>query len=177
MELNKYLDIIGGVTLESIAEGRFVILADSEVDGAYGVKKPSSEAEGLRAKYCVAWTPTNHPGPYMTIPTVEYALRGGFDQEANVPFNTDVSYVYPGDRKTSTIPSGTLVRLFPVNSVVTLYSGEFVPSTSYEKGSTVSVEYSGDDAGKPVYAATSGTIAIVEHYDSDEQELTLRIGV
>jgi hypothetical protein len=175
MRINRYLDIYGGITMESMAEGRFAIHVPSDEVGAMGVRLPTTEAEASRAKYCVVWPPTNQDPPfYMTKPSYDYSLRQGFDQDANDPFETDVSMVYPGFRENSTIPSGTLVRLFPTHSVVTLTSGNFINSADLEAGAMLSISYSGTDAGKPQYDA-AGTVATVVEYDSDDLELTVRI--
>ena len=178
MELNKYLDIFGGVTEEEMAEGRFVVLGVDYTtgdDGVYGVTLPVSAAQALLVNAVVMWPPTNQSPPfYQTAPQMDFALRGGFDQDANAPFDAEVQLIHPTFRKTSTIPSGTLVRLFNTGAVVTLYSGEFISSDSLVKGAMVSVNYDGDDAGLPQYDA-SGTIAMVEEYDSTNLELTLRL--
>ena len=175
MRINRFLEIYGGLTLEDMAEGRFVVLADSTEDDVYGVQLPASAADALRANVCVAWPPTNIDPPFYTpTPSMPWALRKGFDRPANDPSDVELSMVYPGFRDSSTIPSGTYVRLFPYHSVVTLTSGNFVDSASYARGVRVSVAYSGADAGKPQYDA-AGTIAQVEDYDSAALTLTLRI--
>ena len=181
MQINRYLDIYGGVTLEDMGEGRFAYIYESNINGALGVKLPDTEAEAARANLCVAWTPTNIDPPYYTpMPSVTWALRKGWDRAENDPFDASVSMVYPGFRDTSTIPSGTLVRLFPGGSVVTLTSGNFIPSDQFHQGAPVSISYSGADAGKPQYQTEppndlAGTIARVNHYDAANLILELRI--
>jgi len=177
MRINRYLEIFGGVTLEAMGEGRFAFLGNSSEDDVYGVKVPSTAAEALLANVCVAWPPTNINPPYYTpMPALSptWALRNGFNQTANDPSDVELSMVYPGLRDSSTIPSGTYVRLFPYHSVVTLTSGNFVDSASYARGVRVSIVWSGDNAGQPQYDA-DGTIAQVEDYDSSALTLTLRI--
>lgn len=175
MQINRYLDIYGGITMEQMAEGRFAYITESDVTGALGVKLPTSADEAAKANVCVAWTPTNIDPPYYSpMPSMAWALRHGWDQAANEPFDASVQFVYPGFRDSSVIPSGTLVRLFPVGSVVTLTSGNFIPSDSFAQGASVGIAYSGADAGKPQYDA-SGTIASVTHYDADNLILELRI--
>jgi hypothetical protein len=175
MRINRYLDIYGGITLEAMAEGRFVVLDTTDEPGIYGVRLPDDATDAGMCHAVVAWPPTNIDPPYYTpMPTVAWSLRQGFDKTANDPFDAEVSMVYPGNRDSSTIPSGTLVRLFPEHSVVTLTSGNFVDSANLAKGAMVSVSYSGTDAGKPQYDA-AGTIAVVEEYDSGNLVLTLRL--
>lgn len=178
MRINRYLEIFGGVTRQAMGEGRFCIKVDSDEDDVYGVRLPVSSAEAALANVCVTWPPTNIDPPYYTpMPALSptWALRQGFNQVANDPSDVELSFVYPGFRDSSTIPSGTYVRLFPYHSVVTLTSGNFVDSASYERGARVSIEYAaGDDRGKPKYDA-SGAIAVVEDYDSSALTLTLRI--
>ncbi len=175
MQINRYRDIRQGKVLEDIAEGRMVIVADSGEEGLWGLKLPTSAAEALRATYCVAWPPTNQLGPYYNpIPSMSYALRGGFDQTANTPFDAEVSFTYKGDYENSTIPSGTLTRVFTDGAVITVTSGQFVDSVNLIPGNPLGVAYSGDNKGKLQYDA-SGTVAVVEYYDSDELRLTFRI--
>jgi hypothetical protein len=176
MRINRFLDVYAGVVMEDVAEGRFCLQVPSGSDEPImGVRLPTTSDEASDAELCVAWPPTNQEPPYYTdIPSYSWALRQGFDRDANAPFNTDVSYVYPGFRDSSTIPSGTRVRLFPVHSVVTLTSGNFVESASWAEGAPVGIAYSGADAGKPQYDA-SGTVATVVEYDASALELTIRI--
>ena len=177
MEINKYLDIFGGIALHAMTEGRFVYGVDdgTDDDGIYGVRYPSSAAEAAAVLGVVAHPPTNQNPPFYTPnPSFTFALRQGFDQTANVPFDASVDMTHPTFRKTSTVASGILVRVFNTGAVVTLYSGEFVDSASFAKGVPFTVEHSGDDAGKAKYDA-SGTVGIVEEYDSTNLELTVRL--
>jgi len=177
MRINRFLDVFGGIATADIAEGRFAYLGDSDEDDVYGVAVPASEANALLSNVCVSWPPTNLKSPFYTpMPALSptWALRQGFNQDANDPSDVELSYVYAGSRDSSTIPSGTYVRLFSSHSVVTLTSGNFIDSASFARGVRVSISYSGTNAGKPQYDA-SGTIAIVEDYDSSALTLTLRI--
>lgn len=178
MEINLYKDILQGYTNESMAEGRMVLLTVPEKDapGLFGVALPTSAGEAALAKYVVAWPPTQQKPPYMTpMPAVAWSLRKGFDKTANDPESVTLSEVYAGDRKDSTIPEATLVRVFGgANSTFTVTSGNFVYSASLTKGAPLSVAYSGDDKGKLQYDA-NGTVAIVDEFDSDTFELTFRL--
>lgn len=176
MQINKYLDIFGGVTLEDIAEGRMVFLTEYDEEGVYGVRLPDNADEAARCNNCVAWPPSNLEPPFMhPTPTWgTFALRKGFDRPANSPFNTDVSYVYPGNRENSTIPSGTVVRIFNTGAVITVTSGQFIASADLVKYAPLGVAYTGADAGKLQYDSR-GTVAVVEEYDPEEMLLTFRI--
>lgn len=178
MEINLYKDILQGYTNEEMAEGRMVIITVPESDegGLLGVALPTSAGEAALAKYVVAWPPTQQKPPYITpMPSVEWSLRKGFDKTANDPQSITMSEVYPGDRKDSTIPEATLVRVFGgQGSTFTVTSGNFVYSASLTKGAPLSVNYSGSDKGKLQYAS-DGTIATVVEFDSDTFELTFRL--
>jgi hypothetical protein len=190
MEINKYTDIMGVVTTEAIPEGRMVLLTGHSVDhdfGSYvdlpGVKLPDDSTEAGVAKYCITWpvSNANAHGPikmFIPTPSFDWAMRrGGWDQAQNVPFDAEVHLTYPGNREGVTIPSGWQALAFD-RGVFTVPSGSFVYSADLESpGAPLEVLNAGDDgateAGKLAYNA-SGTIAVVERYNSDTGSLTFR---
>lgn len=184
MQVNKYLDIFGGITKEDIHSGRMVILVPTSAEswggdgnGTYGVELPASADEAKLARFCIDWTPTNMQAPYLsTTPSESWALRGGWDKAANTPFQTTMSQTYWGDYEDYLIPSGTLVRVFNQGAVLTVASGQFVPA-GITQGCTLQVEHSGADAGKLKVSdpATEPVIAITEWYDAENMRLTFRI--
>jgi hypothetical protein len=190
MEINKYTDIIGVITRQAIVEGRMVILTDNNsADHDFGsrsdlpgVRVPASTTEAARAHYIVTW-PVNNANSegeivwLKTIPSMSYSLRrGGWDQAANVPFSATVYLTYPGNQESVEIPSGYLALAF-ARGVFTIPSGQYVYSADImNPGAPLEVLNSGDDgadAGKLAYNA-SGTIAVVERYDSSDGSLTFR---
>jgi hypothetical protein len=115
---------------------------------------------------------------FIPTPSFDWAMRrGGWDQAQNVPFDAEVHLTYPGNREGVTIPSGWQALAFD-RGVFTVPSGSFVYSADLESpGAPLEVLNAGDDgateAGKLAYNA-SGTIAVVERYNSDTGSLTFR---
>ena len=188
MEINKMHDVIGVVTNEAIPEGRMVLLA-SNITGTYdfgsrgdlpGVKLPDDSTEAGRALYTIAFSVDNRSLPvYEATPAFTYALRdGGFDQASNVPFSATVHLTHPGNKIGQTIPSGALALAYE-KGVFTVPSGAYVYNASLETaGARLIVANAADDtaaeAGKLKYSA-SGTVAVVERFNSSNKELTYRV--
>lgn len=184
MEIRKYQDIIGVVTTEDIKEGRMVLLTAHSQSHDFGsredipgVKKPDDTTEAALAKYVIAFAVSLDPAPiYNPYPAFDYALRGGFDQAANVPFNAQVYLTHPGNMRGQTIPSGSLALAFG-GGVYTVWSGEFSYSANIVPGARLGVmdtaSDSEADAGKLEYVA-SGGIATVIQYNSSTGDLTFR---
>lgn len=184
MQVNKYLDIFGGVALETIPSGRMVCLKEALSgsfnyldEGVYGVALPKTATEARAARFCVDWPPTNVKGPYLApVPQEEWFLRGGWEAEQNIPFETTYSQAYWGDYESFPIPPGAIVRVFGPGSVLTVTSGQFIP-TGIVQGCFLQVEHSGNDAGKLKYSdgTSAPAIAIAEWLDTSEMRLTFRI--
>ena len=184
MEIRKYQDIIGVVAQVDITEGLMVLLTENASAYSYdfgsredlpGVKLPTTPGEAGQAKYVAAFAVDNSSTPiYSPYPSMPFALRGGFDQDANVPFSATVYLTHPGNMKGQTIPSGSLCLAF-AGGVYTVYSGCFVPSGGLVAGAKLSVMYSGADVGKLQHETTVASgIATVIQYDSTNLELTFR---
>jgi hypothetical protein len=189
MEINKYREIVGVVTTEAIPEGRMVTMAASSETHNYGsredlpgVKLPDTQAEAARAHYVVAFAVDNTKPPiYEPMPAFSWALREGWDQAANVPFDAKVHMTQPSMTLGQTIPSGSLALAFGPG-VYTVQSGSFVYSADIEvPGAWLEVandaEDSAADAGKLMVDAdgSEGKFAQVERFDSSDGSLTFRI--
>jgi hypothetical protein len=184
MEINRFEDIVGGVAQADIVEGRFVLLTANTVSENFGSKEdlpgmkvPSTAEEATRAKYVSAFAVDNRPTPiYQPAPSMDFALRGGFDQAANLPFATTVYLTHPGNQEGMTIPSGASMLGFE-EGTFTLPSGAYVYSADIiVPGAALVVEYSGADAGKPKYVATNavGVVGETDRYDATDGRLTIR---
>jgi hypothetical protein len=185
MEINKYTDIVGVVTTEAIVEGRMVLLTShaqshdfgSRVD-LMGVKLPDTTAEAAKAKFCIAFALDNRPTPLTnSYPAMPFALRGGFDQAANVPYAATIYLTHPGNMTVpQTVPSGELALAFD-KGVFTVPSGHFIYSATLVAGAPLTVADTASDgaaeAGKLKYAA-NGTIAVVERFNAEDFSLTFR---
>lgn len=184
MEINRFDDVIGVVPTANIVEGRFVCLDTHTFSYEYGSRVdlpgahvPSSSEEATRAKFCITFAIDNRPTPIMAFPTMDFALRGGFDQAANAPFATTVYLTHPGNQEGLTIPSGQPSIAY-TDATLTLPSGSYVYSADIIKtGALLVIEYSGADAGKPKYASNNavGVIGRTYGYDSGSKRLTVLI--
>jgi hypothetical protein len=185
MEINKFSDIRGVVTNESIVEGRMVLVVPS-INDTYdfgsradlpGVKLPDNSTEAALAKFPIAFAVDNRETPiYQPTPSVTFALRRGFDQSANVPFSATVYLTSPGNLVGQTIPSGEPALAF-AGGVFTVPSGAFVYNAGLVPGAHLVVANAADDseadAGKLKYSGTAG-VATVERFDSTNFRLTFR---
>lgn len=189
MEINKYREIVGVVTTEAIPEGRMVLLGASSETHDFGSREdlpgaalPATQAEAAKAHYVIAFAVDNTKPPiYEPMPAFDWALRQGFDQAANVPFNADVHMTQPSMTIGQTIGSGALALAFGPG-VYTVPSGAFIYSAGLEvPGTWLEVandaEDSAADAGKLMEDAdgSEGKFAQVERYDSSDGSLTFRI--
>lgn len=185
MEINHYGDtILGAVVVEDVVEGRMLCLTahtESEDFGSLsdlpGARLPRSTTEAAASRYIVAFAQDNRKTPfYRDNPSFEFALRYGFDQAANAPFDPGLVYLtHPGNQDAMTIPSGSKVLLFG-EGVYTVTSGNYIYSSEMEvPGSSLTVENTaGANRGKLKYS-TSNVVAEVVHFDGDDSSLTFKI--
>lgn len=182
MIINEFSDkVFGVVTAEDITEGRMVLLTSHDQNYDFGsrvdlpaVKLPTSAGEAALAKYVVTFAQTNEQMPlYKPAPSMDWALREGFDRPDNTPFSATVYVTNPSVQEGLTIPSGSLAVAFG-GGVFTVPSGAFIASVNLVPGATLSVAYAGSDKGKLQYDA-SGTIGQVIKYDSTALKLTFRL--
>lgn len=197
MEIRKYLDIEGVVVVEDIVDGRMVLFTDNtaadEAPGADqfgsrtdlpGVKLPDDEAEANEATFVVTWPVSDAvvSDPiklFITAPSFDFALRRGFDQAENVPFNADVHLTWPGNKFGETIPLGYQALAF-ARGVFRVLSGQFLHSAAIETpGANLSVANTADDgapdAGKlQVQSGSEVTVAITQQFRNTDGSLTFR---
>ena len=145
MEVLKYNDILGMVTSTDVYEGRMVMI------GPLGTALlPSTAAEAALAKYLIAWPVENRQLPiYQPYPTYTRALRYGFDQTANIPFNPTLVYtLYPNlSMEPLSIPSGNGALLYEEGEFI-VTSGNWVFDPAMVPGLPLEVAYTGATAGK-----------------------------
>jgi hypothetical protein len=184
MEINDYSKIQGAVTMEAITEGRMVVLDKHSMDHNFGSRKdlpgvriPANATEAARARFCLTFAVDNAEPPlFEPYPAMDFALRGGFDQAANVPFTAKVHLTQPSMKEGQVVPSGALALAFG-EGTYTVPSGAFVASADLEPGAYLAVSNKtdhNDDAGKLRYSADA-TFAEVLEYDTVKQTLTFRI--
>jgi len=185
MEIRNYQDIMGTVAIEDIVEGRMVLLTSSSEthdfgsqEDSPGIKVPANSTEADEAKYICAFAVDNRSLPiYQPTPALSYALRGGFDQTANVPFSATVYLSHPGNMVGQTIPSGEPALAF-AGGVFTVPSGSFIYHASLDAGAFLVAANTGDDGagegGKLKYSASAGIGKVIQ-YNSTTNELTFRI--
>lgn len=189
MEINRFSDVLGVVTTEAITEGRFVLLtshSESQDFGSLedlpGVKLPDTAEEAKRAAYCLTFKVDNRPLPLMeTVPSYEFAERGGFAEDPNAPFSATVYLSYPGNQDGRTIASGVSALAY-TDGTFTVPSGSYVYSSDIVvPGAAIIIANTADDgatdAGKPKYTATmaAGVVGVTERYDSATGKLTVRV--
>ena len=188
MEINHYGDTLLGLVLqEDVVEGRMLLLttnvhsrnfgSQSDLPGA---KLPDNATEASRAKFCVAFEQDNRSLPlYQPHPSFDWALRYGFDQDANAPFSATVYLTHPGVQVGQTIPSGQGAVGFGDESIITVPSGAYVYSAEIAvPGTYLEVANTNDDgagsAGK-LMVGTTAPVAEVVRFNSDNDRLTFRI--
>jgi hypothetical protein len=185
VEIRKHQDIEGVVTTEDVKEGRMVLLTSHDQslnwgsrEDLPGVKLPDNSTEAGRALYCLAFSVDNSQLPiYEPQPSLtQGSQRGGWNQDANVPFSADVYLTHPGNMKGQTIPSGSLA-LALAGGIYTVYSGGYIHNANLAPGARLEVANASDDgaseAGKLQYTA-SGGIATVWEYSQSDGELTFK---
>ena len=189
MEINKYREIVGVVTVEAIPEGRMVtMVASSEThdfgsrEDLPGVRLPDTQAEAAKAHYVIAFSVDNTKPPiYQPMPAFDWALREGWDQSANVPFDAAVHMTQPSMTIGQTIPSGALALAFGPG-VYTVQSGNYVYSADIEvPGAWLEVANDAEDSAAEAGMlmvdgdGSEGKFVQVERFDSSDASLTFRI--
>lgn len=184
MEINKYRDIKGVVTVEEIPEGRMVLISTSGASHNFGsrtdlpaVKLPDTSAEAAKARYCVTHAVDNSQLPiYQPYPAFDWALRQGFDRASNVPFSATVHLTHPSTKEGVAIPSGALALAFGPGEF-TVPSGGWVANANIVPGAFLAVADTATEneatAGKLKYSASASFLEVVG-VDSDNN-LTFRI--
>jgi hypothetical protein len=178
MKINDYEFAIGVVTTQAIPEGRMVLLTSHSEDLGFGsgqdlpgVKLPTSATEAAKAKYVITFAQDSRQFPAFAAPSMEWALRYGFDKTDNTPFSATVYATNPSVQEGLTIPEGSLAVAFS-EGVFTVPSGAFIYSSSLVPGAGLTVNYTGADAGKLQYG-TSNLVA--EVITADTTKLTFKL--
>ena len=117
MEINDFDEAVGVVAQADTVEGRFVLMV-SNAAGSYnfgsrtdlpGVRVPATAEEAKRAKYCLGFAADNRPTPILEpMPSMNFAVRGGWDQAANNNFSATVYTTHPANQEGLTVASGAL---------------------------------------------------------------------
>ena len=187
MEVNHYGDeVLGVLATEDIVEGRMVLLTSHSWDYDFGslvdlpgVKLPDNATEAAKAHFVTKFAQDNRSLPiYQPHPAFDWALRHGFDQAANAPFNALVYITKPGQQEGRTIPSGVGCVAYG-EGVYTVPSGAYIHSVTLETpGASLEVANTADDsaadAGK-LKAGTTNVVAEVVRHDSATGRLTFKI--
>jgi len=162
MELRRFHSSVGDTLCEAVVEGRMLVRT------FLGARRPVDATEAKYAFYCASFTVDNRKPPiYVSIPEVGWALREGFDRDANLPFTAAVHLTYPGYKLGQTIPSGNQVVLFGPGNTITVSSGQWVYNTAVVAGDRLEVEYSGADRGKLKLLDGGTVIALVREIETD----------
>jgi len=187
MEINHYGDtILGVVASEDIVEGRMVLLTTNYFSRDFGsqvdlaaVKMPTTQAEAGRARYVVTFEQDNRSLPlYQPQPALAWALRGGFDQDANAPFSATVYITHPGVQEGRTVPSGEGCLAFG-EGIYTVPSGAFVYSPELQVPGTplAAADTASDSAGDrgKLHYSTTEVVAEVVKFHTEDSRLTFKI--
>lgn len=184
MEINKYRDIKGVVTLEEIPEGRMVLITTSGAGHDFGsrtdlpaVRLPNDSTEAAKARYCLTHAVDNATPPlYQPYPAFSWALRQGFDQSSNVPFSATVHLTQPSVKEGVAVPSGALGLAFGPGEFSVPQAG-WLTNAGIVPGAFLAVANTADDseadAGKLKYSATATFLEVVGV--DDDSNLTFRI--
>jgi hypothetical protein len=189
MEKNNFEDVVGVVPVADIPEGRFVLITAHSFSYDFGsrtdlvgAKVPATADEAKKAKYCITFSPDNRATPfYEQMPSMDWAMRGGWSQAANTPFSATVFLTHKDVVEGLVLPSG-IPALAYTDGVFTIPSGGYVYDTNIiVKGASLIVADATTDgagsAGKLKYSATfqAGVVGTTEEFDASTGKLTVRI--
>jgi hypothetical protein len=190
MEIRHYGDtILGVVAMDAIPEGRMVVLAAHGTSYGFGSREdtpgarvPATATEARRARYCIAFAVDNRSLPiYEPTPFFTFALRQGWDQDSNVPFDAEVQLTHPSNKLAQTIPSGSLALAYG-EGLYTVPSGSYVYSADIEvPGTQLAVANTADDGDNAgmLFVSTDiygdDVVAEVHQYYDDTAALTFKV--
>jgi len=161
MELRRFHSSVGDTTAEAVVEGRMVVRT------ALGARRPVTANEA-KYVYCAMFTVDNRKPPiYVPTPSIDWALREGWDRDENVPFDAKVHLTYPGYKDAGTIPSGDKVVLLGPGNTISVSSGQWNYSTDVGAGDLLEVIYSGADRGKLQLFSSGTAIAMCREVETD----------
>jgi hypothetical protein len=188
MEINRFEhQITGVVTMAATVEGRAGVLVAHSQSHDFGSRTdlpgfrvPATAEEAKNARFLVTWAQNQTAFPQIqTLPSYDWALRGGFDQPAQSPASVTLYMTNPANQNGQTIPSGMPALAFG-KGTYTLASGAFIASASWAVGALVQVANTAEDttdAGKFKYLASYGDrkVGTVVEYDSTNHKLTVEL--
>jgi hypothetical protein len=190
MEVNRFEDVYGSVTLSGFTEGRLCIMTSHTYNYDYGsrtdlpgVRPPATADEAAGAVYIVTWPVTNAEAPFLIPqPSYNWALRlGGFDQASNMPAATSIYLTWPGNQNQVALPSGVPALAFG-QGTYTIYSGDYVNTAAIQvPGCPVQVCNTAEDGTQAgmlkalTVNASFRKIGYVELYDPTTGALTFSI--
>jgi hypothetical protein len=190
VEVNKFEQVTGAITLSGFTEGRLCVMNTNPFSYDFGsrtdlpgVRPPATAEEANSAVYIVTWPVTNASAPfYVPQPQFTWALRlGGFDQAANLPTSSTAVYLtWPGNQNQVTIPSGVPCLAFG-EGTYTVYSGDYIYSAAITvPGAMLQVCNTAEDttdAGKlkVLSAASFRRVGYTKQYDTTTGALTFDI--
>jgi hypothetical protein len=190
MEIRQFDEVYGVIPNADIVEGRMVCMAAHTFSYDFGSRAdlpganvPATAEAAKNARFIITWAVDNRQPPYyQPQPSYNWALRGGWDQTANLPMTSTTVYMtYPGYQTGVTIPSGTPSLAFG-EGIYTLTSGYYINHASIGViGSLLQVANTAEDgagsAGKLQYLASYGDrkVATVVGYSATTGELTFHI--
>lgn len=187
MEINAFEDVIGVVPVVDVVEGRFVVLSTHDYRPDFGSQEdlpgvhiPATTEQARRARFVLTFAVDNRPLPLInSYPQMDFALRGGFDQDANAPFSNTMHLSYPGNQDGRTIASGQSALAFS-HGTFTIPSGGYIYNASMiNPGASLIIANTADDggdAGKLKYTASEAVGVLFETYsfDSETARITVR---
>jgi hypothetical protein len=188
MEINRLgKEVVGVVPQADVVEGKFGLFVanvhsydwGSQAD-LPGFRVPATAAEANFAKYIITWAVDNRPTPiYATYPAFTWTTRGGFGDNANVPFAATVYMTHPSNQESLTIPSGT-PSLALREGTFTVPTACYIANASlHTVGAPVIVANTaedGADAGKLKYQSTMDerVVGQVIYYETATGRLTVK---
>jgi len=178
LEVNKFGTALPVITDEDIPEGSPITFTGEYAEdwdfGSRGdVPKVVKAGEGSLMAFVIMFAPDNREYPlFQPIPRYDWALRGGFDQPANAPFQATVYLTDPAVVEgTQVVPSGTLAVALGPDSIITVGTDAYVDSTEIKPGSYLSVDSDGKFVGVGLSTATQFQVV----RKNEDGTLTLRI--
>lgn len=187
VKLNRGGEAIPVVTINTVTEGRMVILAPSSQTYDYGsfedlpgVRLPNNSTEAQKADYMLRFREDPRQGFLDGLPGEDtYENRDGWGRTTpNAPATGVTVYgVNPGNQETPQVIASGVRAIAYTAATFTVQSGMYVYSATLAPGIELEVTNISDDtaaeAGKLKVGSTN-PVAIVERFDTSTLDLTVR---